>query len=91
MPDALKTSKGSKDGSTADSEGVSDGTKARIAKLLKTAYSDGNEHEQQQALKLAKRLLEKHNLTQADIEGEFTDETLPGGTAEVTLKLIVKG
>ena len=76
---------------TDAAEGVSDGTKARIAKLLKTAYSEGNEHEQQQALKLAKRLLEKHNLTQADIEGEFTDESLPGGTAEVKIKLLEKG
>ena len=88
MPDAPEITPST--GSDA-ADGVSDGTKARIAKLLKTAYSEGNEHEQQQALKMAKRLLEKYNLTQADIEGKFTDESLPGGTAEVTLRLIVKG
>ena len=88
MPDAPEVDASANSGAA---DGVSDGTKARIAKLLKTAYSEGNEHEQQQALKMAKRLLEKHNLTQADIEGKFTDESLPGGTAEVTLRLIVKG
>ena len=88
MPDAPEITPST--GSDA-ADGVSDGTKARIAKLLKTAYSEGNEHEQQQALKMAKRLLEKYNLTQADIEGKFTDESLPGGTAEVTLRVIVKG
>ena len=88
MPDAPEVQP---TGSETDTSGASDNTKARIAKLLKTAYSEGNEHEQQQALKLAKRLLEKYNLTQADIEGKFTDESLPGGTAEVTLRTISKG
>ena len=89
MPEAPEVE--SSAGAGANSSGASDNTKARIAKLLKTAYSEGNEHEQQQALKLAKRLLEKYNLTQADIEGKFTDESLPGGTAEVTLRMISKG
>ena len=88
MPDAPEVQPSAEG---ADAGGASDNTKARIAKLLKTAYSEGNEHEQQQALKLAKRLLEKYNLTQADIEGKFTDESLPGGTAEVTLRTINKG
>ena len=88
MPDAPEIQPS---GAGAADGGASDNTKARIAKLLKTAYSEGNEHEQQQALKLAKRLLEKYNLTQADIEGKFTDESLPGGTAEVTLRTISKG
>ena len=88
MPDAPDKDP-SVNSETAD--GVSDATKARIAKLLKTAYSEGNEHEQQQALKMAKRLLEKYNLTQADIEGKFTDESLPGGTSEVTIRVISKG
>ena len=90
MPEAPPEVKSSAASEAKDS-GASDNTKARIAKLLKTAYSEGNEHEQQQALKLAKRLLEKYNLTQADIEGKFTDESLPGGTAEVTLRMISKG
>jgi hypothetical protein len=44
---------------------ASEGLKQRIGKLLQTAHSGGNEHEQQQALKIVTKMLEKCNLSQA--------------------------
>jgi hypothetical protein len=44
---------------------ASEGLKQRIRKLLQTAYSGGNEHEQRLALKIANKTLEKYNLSQA--------------------------
>ena len=74
-------------------EDFENGTKKKLKPASSSiqCFGTGNEHEQQQALKLAKRLLEKYNLTQADIEGKFTDESLPGGTSEVTIRVISKG
>ena len=67
--------------------------KDRIIKLLNTGFHDrSNENEAQNAMKLAQRLMRKHNLSQALLlqerdakqsQGDHDDQLLKGGLVEV--------
>jgi len=66
-----------KEGSTDETNDVDLSIKQRIIKLLNTGlHNESNEHEAKNALKLARRLLERHNLDQAVLLKERGDGSL---------------
>ena len=63
----------------------------RIRKLLTTGLHPATpEHEAQTAMRLADRLLQRHQLTQADVLNS-SDEALQGGSARVHLRMTKDG
>lgn len=72
--------------------------KARILKLLNTGFHEAsNEHEAKNAMKLAQRLMQKHNLSQVilmkerDVLNEGLSESLKGGMAKVKIVTVKTG